>query len=195
MTKSILLAAALGAAAMTVSACDSGAPAANTEPAETQEAVEEPAGPQIMEVLASREDMGTLTQLLQQANLGPALEGAADVTLLAPTDEAFEKVEPSTLEFLSDPANAGTLRNVLGFHLLRSTMTAEALGAAIDGGSQGEATMTTSNNYRLTARRNDDGDVVIVDENGNEAKLVATDLEAVNGIVHVVDTVLMPPSG
>lgn len=183
---------------LALAACDSSGPAEEAAaPAATEDvaAAEEPAGPQIVEVLAERDDLGTLRDLLTQANLGPALEGARDVTLLAPTDAAFAAVEPSTMEFLTDPANAATLRNVLGYHLLRTNMGAEALAAAIDGGAEAEALMTTSNNYELTARRNEEGEIVIIDGQGNEAKLVATDLTAVNGTVHVIDAVLMPPTG
>ncbi|MBZ6378437.1 MULTISPECIES: fasciclin domain-containing protein [Pacificimonas] len=156
-------------------------------------AAEEPAGPQAAEALAEREELSTLAGLMTQTNMGPALEGARSLTLFAPTNEAFEKVDPSTLEFLTAEENASTLRQLLGYHLLRSEMSSQELMASLEGGSDDTASMTTSNNYQLTAELTEEGEPVILDGRGTQARLVETDIPLANGTLHIVDTVLMPP--
>ena len=195
----ITLTAALGGAALaTLAACDQGGSAPPT--AETGEPeIVEPVGPTLSEVLAENDDLGTFARLIEQANMGPFIEGADSYTLFAPTDAAFEAVPESTLTFLTDPENASTLRAVLGYHLLRNRMESGALINGIEGGSDGEASMTTSNNYTLAGRMGEpeaEGEaapVVLVDANGDIATIVTTDIDTGNGIVHKIDAVLMPP--
>jgi uncharacterized surface protein with fasciclin (FAS1) repeats len=176
-------------------ACDSPQPDPRINLEEEEVVQEEPAGPAVMEVLGSRDDLSTISQLFEQVNMAPALEGARDYTLLAPTDEAFATMEETAREFLLSEENARSLREVLGYHLLRSNMSSEALAAGVDGGAAEEAVMTTSNSYQLTASRNEDGNLVISDGRGNQAMLVATDISTANGTVHVIDQVLLPPEG
>ena len=195
----ITITASLSAAALAVlTACDSGGgapPAAET----AEPDIVEPAGPTLSEALAQNADLSTLAGLIQQANMGPFIEGADSYTLLAPTNAAFEAVPESTLTFLTAPENASTLRAVLGYHLLRNRMEASALINGIEGGSDGEASMTTSNNYSLTARMGEpeaEGEaapVMLVDANDDTATVLATDVDAGNGIIHKIDAVLMPP--
>ena len=186
--------AAAGTLALAIAACDDPGPDPRLNLENDQDVEEEvPAGPQAVEVVGAREDLSTLASLLEQSNMGPALEGARSMTLFAPTNDAFDAVEESTLTFLTDPANGSSLRQVLGFHLLRTGMTAEELAANLDGGSDETASMTTSNNFTLNARRNEDGEIVLVDGQGNEARLVETDLPVANGTVHIIDAVLLPP--
>jgi uncharacterized surface protein with fasciclin (FAS1) repeats len=175
-----------------VAACDNPGPDPRIQVEEEVEV--EPAGPLAIEVLAERPELSTLHGLLMDTNMGPALEGARSLTLFAPTNEAFEQVDESTLEFLTDPANASTLRQLLGYHLLRSSMTSDELMAALEGGADDTASMTTSNNFQLTASLTEEGAPVIRATPDSEAGLVETDIAVANGTVHIIDTVLMPPT-
>ncbi|MHB9879645.1 fasciclin domain-containing protein [Pacificimonas sp. ICDLI1SI03] len=176
-----------------LAACDSPQPEPAVEVEEQEAVAAEPAGPTASEVLAGNPDLSTLNGLVEGANMGPFIDGAESFTLFAPTNEAFEKVDSSTLEYLTDPENASSLRQVLGYHLLRNDMKAADLTAAIEGGSDSEATMTTSNSFQITGKMNEEGVPVLVDADGDEAAIVESDVAAGNGTIHIIDTVLMPP--
>lgn len=191
MSEMKLFLAVPAASLLALAACESPAPEP-TEPVE--EVVEEPAGPTAMETLEGNEELTTLTSLLRLANMGPAVDNAGSYTLFAPNNAAFEKVDASTLEFLQAPENLATLRQILGYHLLTNSMPSADLVAAIEGGADGEATMSSSNRLKLTGRLNEDGVPIIVGGNGEEAGVITADIMTDTGIVHIIDTVLMPES-
>lgn len=191
MSNMKLLLAIPAASLLALAACDSATP---PPAAPVEDVIEEPAGPTAMETLAGNADLSTLVDLINQADMGPFVDGAESYTLFAPNNAAFEKLDASTVAFLTAPENASSLKQVLGYHLLRNAMPAGDLVAAIEGGASGESVMTSSNSLKLTGKLNEDGAPVIVDANGGEASVVTADIMTDNGVVHVIDTVLMPPS-
>lgn len=160
---------------------------------ETTVEAEVPNDPAAIDVLAEREDLSMFRDLLMQTNLGPALANARSMTLFAPNNDAFAALDEETMAALQDEANTAEVRRVLGIHLLRNSMPASDLMAQLEGGADAEAVMTTSNNYQLTAELNEDGEPVLVDGLGNQARLVETDIPAANGTVHIIDNVLLLP--
>lgn len=120
----------------------------------------------------------TLAKLLQAADLVDALNGSGPFTVFAPTDEAFAKLDKATVESLLKPENKSKLQEVLKYHVVSGRVFSDAaLKAGHAKTLQGES-------------------VTIKVEQGSakvdNAKLVATDIDATNGVIHVVDTVLMP---
>ncbi|MFT3856959.1 MAG: fasciclin domain-containing protein [Aquabacterium sp.] len=122
-------------------------------------------------------ELGTFSKLARQAGLQATLEAAGPVTVFVPTDEAFKALPPATLDKLSrDPE---FLKSVLSYHVVPGlTKSADIEGAKA---------LTTANGARVNVSKA--GDFVTVDE----ALVTRADLRAGNGVVHVVDSVLMPP--
>jgi uncharacterized surface protein with fasciclin (FAS1) repeats len=120
----------------------------------------------------------TLVAAVKAAGLVDALKGPGPFTVFAPTDEAFAKLPPGTLENLLRPENKDQLRNILTYHVVAGQVTAKdvlKLGSAktLEGGS-------------LTIRSENGGVMV------NNAHVTKTDIAASNGVIHVIDTVLLP---
>ena len=182
----------LGTAAVLLTACDSGTPDPRIKMEEETATAPEPAGPQVEALLAGREDLSTFASLIDTAGMGPAIEGASSFTLLVPNNDAFEAMEPDVRAFLTDPANANSLRAALGYHMLRSPTSAEEITASIEGGAERQADFTTSNSYPLAARLTDDGNVEFFN-NRSSGQVVEADIQAANGMVHVIDGVLVVP--
>ncbi|MGB7405809.1 MAG: fasciclin domain-containing protein [Pacificimonas sp.] len=174
-----------------LAACDP--PEPDPRLAVEEEPEPEPLGPPMSQLMSADGRLSTLSSLFKQTNMEIFVDNADSVTLLAPINEAFDGMEPTARDFLLAEENVRSLKAVLGIHMLRSDMAAADLAAAIDGGADLEASLMTSNSFQLTASRNDDGDIVIADSRGNEATVVATDVQGANGRVHLIDTVLLPP--
>lgn len=119
----------------------------------------------------------TLAKLLTSAGLVETLSGTAPFTVFAPTDDAFAKVDPALLEALGkDPAK---LKEVLTYHVVSGTVMAKDVKA-------GEVPTVQGEKIKVSIQ----GSTVMV----NTAKVVKTDITASNGVIHVIDAVLMPPS-
>lgn len=121
----------------------------------------------------------TLAAALQAADLTDALEGPGPFTVFAPTDEAFKKLPPGTLEMLLKPENKEKLRAILTYHVVAGEVTAAQVMKL--------SSVKTLNGQSLTITT-DDGAVMV-----NDAKVVKADIHASNGVIHVIDTVLLPP--
>ena len=89
------------------------------------------------------------------------------------------------------PKNKGTLTNILTYHVVAGRLDSKAVIAAIENGN-GKAEVETVNGGTLTVTARD-GNVYLIDENSNLSKVTTVDLQATNGVIHVIDTVLMPP--
>ncbi|MBI1188753.1 MAG: fasciclin domain-containing protein [Alphaproteobacteria bacterium] len=172
-------------------ACGSPAPtpAETTPPAATEPAAT--AGTIVDTAIASP-DHTTLVTAVQAAELVETLSGAGPFTVFAPTNAAFEKLPAGTLETLTQPANRQTLTGILTYHVVAGRVSAADLGAQIDAGG-GSATLTTVQGATLTAARAGDA-IQLTDARGGTSTVTAADLAASNGVVHVIDTVLMPPA-
>lgn len=180
----------IGAATAALAACSETAePEVVAEPV-----IDVPALPLMSEVVAANAELTSLTDLFgeSKANMGPFLDGSSDATLLAPTNAAFEGMEPTARDFLLAEENVASLKQVLGGHLLRQDMTAEQLMGALAEDEAGEMRLQTSNGGAVMAKMVED-ELIFVDARGNEARVVEADVETENGTVHLIDTVLLPP--
>jgi transforming growth factor-beta-induced protein len=139
--------------------------------------------PSTLDVLETAETAGTFTTLLaavDAADLTAALGGPGPFTVLAPTDAAFAKLPPVLITELLKPENKGRLITILTYHVIPDRLFAdEALAAGSVATLQGKS---------VTFSSNPNGAFV------NGAKLEAVDIDASNGVVHVIDTVLIPPA-
>ncbi len=175
--------------------------AACSEPAEDTAAqdpalAEEAAAPAaetpgtVVAVAQGNPDFSTLVTAVTAAGLGETLSGAGPFTVFAPTNAAFDKLPDGTLETLTAPEGKEQLTSILTYHVVPGSTDAATLTKAIaDNGGSYE--MTTVNGAKLTATL--DGDkVVLTDAKGGKATVTATDVAASNGVIHVIDTVVMP---
>jgi uncharacterized surface protein with fasciclin (FAS1) repeats len=134
----------------------------------------------------------TLVAAVKAADLVGVLSSDGPFTVFAPTNDAFAKLPEGTVESLLKPENISTLQSVLKYHVVAGKfMAADVIGLINDNG--GKAIITTVNGDDLTAILKG-GSVYIVDANGNESKVIAADLNNTNGVIHVVDTVVLPKS-
>jgi transforming growth factor-beta-induced protein len=122
----------------------------------------------------------TLVAAAQAAGLVEALTGDAALTVFAPTDEAFAKLPKGTVEMLLKPENKGKLADILKYHVVAGRVYSEAAVKA--------KSASTLQGSPVSIAITDKGAMV------NNAKLVATDIDASNGVIHVIDTVMMPPA-
>ncbi|GGY49889.1 fasciclin domain-containing protein [Parvularcula lutaonensis] len=147
----------------------------------------------VVGVAAGNEDFSTLVTAVQAAGLVETLNGDGPFTVFAPTNAAFEALPEGTVETLLKEENKDALSMVLTYHVVPGKVKAGDLVKIIREGD-GEATVTTVEGTELTARIKD-GDVILTDAAGNDIKVVNTNIAASNGVIHVIDGVLLPASG
>ena len=176
-------------AALSLAACDTATDGTATD--EPTEAAEATPGT-IVEVAQADEDFSTLVSAVTAAGLGDALSGKGPLTVFAPSNDAFAKIDAATLETLTT-TDTETLGEILKYHVVDAPVNAAGLTAAIKQATEeGEDyVITTLGGGELTAAIVD-GAVVLTDATGKTAKVTTTDIEASNGMIHVIDTVLMP---
>jgi uncharacterized surface protein with fasciclin (FAS1) repeats len=183
-TKSLALLGVAGA--LLLGACSStttstSSPATTAAPGTTGMTAPAPMGTSatkdIVDTAVAAGQFTTLAKLLTEAGLVDTLKGAGPYTVFAPTDEAFAKVPAATLDALGkDPAK---LKAVLTYHVVPGkVMAADVRPGQVKTVEGEDITVTTSGS-----------DVMV-----NDAKVVKTDIAASNGVIHVIDTVLVPPS-
>ena len=144
----------------------------------------------IVAAASSSPDFKTLVTAVKAAKLTDTLASKGPFTVFAPTNAAFAKLPAGTVENLLKPENRDQLAKVLTYHVVAGRYTAEWILQAIQSGN-GQATLTTGEGSPLIAKLQD-GKVVLVDENNRTATVTKTDLQQSNGIIHVVDTVVLP---
>lgn len=144
----------------------------------------------VVDVAVGSEAHTTLVTAVKAAGLVETLQGDGPFTVFAPTDEAFGKLPDGTVENLLKPESKDALAGVLTYHVVPGKLMAADVLAAIEQGD-GKAVVTTVQGGSLTAAVMD-GKVVLTDAQGNTSTVTATDLAAKNGVVHVIDTVVMP---
>jgi uncharacterized surface protein with fasciclin (FAS1) repeats len=193
---------AVAALGLVAAACgddsDDSAPVTTQAPAEATDATTAPApteAPMTTGAAATADDIvgtavgagdfTTLVAAVQAAGLEDTLRGEGPFTVFAPTDEAFAALPAGTVDtLLADPA--GDLTDILTYHVVSG-----AVPAADVVGLDGQA-VTTVNGATFTVEVADDGSVTLTDGAGNEVNVIATDVQADNGVIHVVDGVLLP---
>lgn len=144
----------------------------------------------IVESAAETPDLSRLVSAVQAAELAETLAGAGPFTVFAPTNEAFEALPEEAASELMKPENKGQLQNVLTYHVIADEVTADELVQAIEE-NNGQYELETVAGAKLTAMLEGD-DVVLTDESGGKARVTAADMKQSNGVVHVIDKVLMP---
>jgi uncharacterized surface protein with fasciclin (FAS1) repeats len=135
-------------------------------------------------------DHTTLVAAVKAAGLVDTLKGAGPFTVFAPTNAAFSALPAGTVDTLLKPENKGTLTTVLTYHVVPGRVDAAALAKQIQAGG-GQAMLKTVQGGTLTARMAGNG-VSITDAKGNSARVTTADVYQSNGVIHVVDAVLMP---
>jgi uncharacterized surface protein with fasciclin (FAS1) repeats len=144
----------------------------------------------IIENAVNSKDHTTLVAAVKAAGLVDTLSGPGPFTVFAPTNAAFEKLPAGTVETLLKPENKDTLTHILTYHVIPAEATSEAAMQMIkdDGG---EHKVKTVSGDTLTLKM--DGDkLLVIDEQGNAATVTQADVMQSNGVIHVIDTVLMP---
>ncbi|PZO79669.1 MAG: fasciclin [Mesorhizobium amorphae] len=144
----------------------------------------------IVENAVNSKDHTTLVAAVQAAGLAETLSGPGPFTVFAPTNAAFEALPAGTVDTLLKPENKDQLTKVLTAHVVPGKVSAADLAAGIKAGN-GKFNMTTVSGDALTAEMKGDK-VVIMDESGGSAEVTIADVNQSNGVIHVVDKVLLP---
>jgi uncharacterized surface protein with fasciclin (FAS1) repeats len=144
----------------------------------------------VVDVAVSSKAHTTLVAAVKAADLVATLQSAGPFTVFAPTNDAFAKLPAGTVEGLLKPENKATLAKILTYHVVAGNLDAASVLKAIKDG-KGKVALKTVSGGTLTASLKN-GKVILTDEKGGVATVTATDLKAGNGVVHVIDTVVMP---
>lgn len=144
----------------------------------------------IVDIAIGSKDHTTLVAAVKAADLVNTLKGEGPFTVFAPVNSAFDALPEGTVASLLKPESKATLTQILTYHVVAGNIASKDVLKAIKK-SKGEAKIETLSGGALYAFLKD-GDVYLKDEKGNEAKIVAVDLKGSNGMVHVIDTVVLP---
>ena len=178
---------ALAATVLAVSGCNSQTQAHKDEASKGTEAVKQ-AGDKT--IAAGLDQNGSFFKAAKAAGLDGTLAGPGPYTVIVPDDAAFAKLPKGVLDGWMKPESRAELTRVMTYHILPGTVLAADIGKAIDDG-KGKAVLATMGGGTLTATREGDK-IVLTDGDGHKATMAATDETLANGVVHRVDTVLMP---
>ena len=144
----------------------------------------------IVENAVNSKDHTTLVAAVKAAGLVDTLNSKGPFTVFAPTNEAFAKLPAGTVDTLVKPENKATLTKILTYHVVPGKITAEDLMKEIKAG-KGKATLKTVEGETLTAEEKG-GKIELVDAKGGTSTVTIADVMQSNGVIHVVNTVLMP---
>ena len=144
----------------------------------------------IIENAVNSKDHTTLVAAVKAAGLVETLSGPGPFTVFAPTNAAFGKLPAGTVEMLVKPENKATLTKILTYHVVSGKMSSTDIAAAIKAGG-GKAMLTTVQGEPLTASMAG-RTLVLTDAKGGTSHVTIADVNQSNGVIHVVDTVLMP---
>jgi uncharacterized surface protein with fasciclin (FAS1) repeats len=146
----------------------------------------------IIENAVNSKDHTTLVAAVKAADLVETLQGKGPFTVFAPTNAAFDKLPKGTVETLLKPENKKMLQTILTYHVVAGKMNASDIAKAIKAG-KGKATLKTVSGGTLTAWMKGKK-LYITDEKGGMSEVTIADVNQSNGVIHVVDTVLLPKS-
>ena len=144
----------------------------------------------IIENAVNSKDHTTLVSAVKAAGLVQTLQSAGPFTVFAPTNEAFNKLPKGTVETLVKPENKTALIKILTYHVVSGKVSAAQLMAKIKAG-KGTAELNTVSGSILKAMMQG-GKIYLVDEKGGKSWVTIADVNQSNGVIHVVNTVLMP---
>ncbi|MCL6462847.1 MAG: fasciclin domain-containing protein [Flavobacterium micromati] len=144
----------------------------------------------IVENAVNSKDHTTLVAAVKAAGLVGTLQSKGPFTVFAPTNAAFDKLPAGTVDTLLKPENLKTLQTILTYHVVAGKMNAKNIAKAIKMG-KGKATLKTVSGGTLTASMK--GKVLLItDENGNSSNVTIADVNQSNGVIHVIDAVVLP---
>ena len=144
----------------------------------------------IVENASKSKDHTTLVAAVKAAGLVETLQGKGPFTVFAPTNAAFEKLPAGTVDTLVKPESKKQLTSILTYHVVAGDYTGTKLMSAIKSGG-GSAKLSTVNGEKLTASMAGDS-IKLTDAKGGTAMVTIADVMQSNGVIHVIDTVLMP---
>ena len=144
----------------------------------------------IVENAVNSKDHTTLVAAVKAAGLVETLQGDGPFTVFAPTNAAFDKLPAGTVETLVKPENKGTLTKILTYHVVAGNADSKSILKAIKKGG-GKAEFKTVSGGTLTAML-EGSNVVLIDEKGGKSIVTTADVRQSNGVIHVIDTVVMP---
>ena len=145
----------------------------------------------IVENAVNSKDHTTLVAAVKAAGLVETLSGPGPFTVFAPTNEAFAMLPPGTVQTLLKPANKAKLTQILTYHVVPGALDSAALRAKVEAGG-GKAMLTTVEGETLTIEANGPSNLVVVDETGHTAQITTYDVYQSNGVIQVIDRVLLP---
>ena len=145
----------------------------------------------IVENAVNSADHTTLVAAVKAAGLVETLEGPGPFTVFAPTNEAFAKLPPGTVDTLLKPENKATLTKVPTYHVVSGRLSASDLKKQIKAGN-GTAELTTVEGGKLWASLQDGNHIILKDEKGGTALVTIANVFQSNGVIHVIDSVVMP---
>lgn len=144
----------------------------------------------IVENAVNSKDHTTLVAAVKAAGLVETLSSKSPFTVFAPTDAAFNKLPKGRVETLVKPENKATLTKILTYHVVPGNHSAKSIWAMVKKGG-GKATVTTVQGSKITFWTKGN-DLYVRDAKGNDAKVTIADVNQSNGVIHVIDTVIMP---
>jgi uncharacterized surface protein with fasciclin (FAS1) repeats len=144
----------------------------------------------IVENAVNSKDHTTLVAAVKAAGLVETLQSAGPFTVFAPVNSAFDALPAGTVDMLLKPENKAMLTKVLTYHVVAGNMDSKAIAKAIKAGG-GKAELNTVAGGKLWASM-DGKNLILTDEKGGKAKVTIADVRQSNGVIHVIDTVLMP---
>jgi uncharacterized surface protein with fasciclin (FAS1) repeats len=144
----------------------------------------------IIENAVNSGDHETLVAAVQAAELVDVLQGEGPFTVFAPTDEAFAALPDGTVDTLLQPENKAQLQTVLTYHVVPGNLNRDALWEEVME-KDGTAAFQTVQGEYLTVVRNGNN-LMVMDAQGNGANITVIDVAQANGVIHVIDSVLMP---
>lgn len=144
----------------------------------------------IVDNAMNSKDHTTLVAAVKAAGLVETLQSAGPFTVFAPTNAAFDKLPKGTVETLVKPENKAKLTGILTYHVVAGKLDSKELASWIKKGN-GKAELTTVEGGKLWVMM-DGKDIVLKDENGGMAKVTIKDVYQSNGVIHVIDSVVLP---
>ncbi len=144
----------------------------------------------IVENAVNSKDHTTLVAAVKAAGLAETLSGAGPFTVFAPTNEAFAKLPAGTVDTLLKPENKDMLVKILTYHVVPAKAMSDAINKMVmDDGGKHEVTTVSGGKLTIMSK---DGKITIMDEKGQTANVTIADVAQSNGVIHVIDTVLLP---
>lgn len=145
----------------------------------------------IIDNAVNSKDHTTLVAAVKAAGLVETLKGKGPFTVFAPTNDAFEDLPAGTVDTLLKPENKSKLVKVLTYHVVPGAMDYKSMKKAIEKGN-GMAQLKTVSGGTLTAMMNGDVNIMLKDENGNTSTISTYDVYQSNGVIHVINSVVLP---